>query len=373
MKISIVYFLGLVFVLASCIYQLDRADLISGDSYLVVEAEFSDLSVQQSVRLSYSATNKGNTQYIKHIEKAIVYITDSQGNIINFLGGSISGQYVSNISGVVGETYTLHIETPDGKKYRSKPETMQNCPKIEKIYPEFEENSQFSINDSRRYGWNLFVDFTDSPEKDAFYQWSWIHYERIMFCAVCSGGRYNATSKNCEVLENQQGSTNLYRCNTDCWDIERNETQNLLRDDLFNGQKVERVFVCRVPHNSPPLKYYLQVQQRRISKEVYLYFKSLQAQSQSNGTLFDIPAQTQFSLNIFSEADPTEKILGVFNVFSAKTQLVYVNRRTTNGISPAPNFMEGKEVLIPPTNTPFLVPCFNSFVRTNLQPTGWED
>jgi len=42
------------------------------------------------------------------------------------------------------------------------------------------------------------------------------------------------------------------------------------------------------------------------------------SQVQSSGSLFDVPAETRFSLNIKSLTTPSERVLGIFNVFSVR-------------------------------------------------------
>ena len=68
---------------------------------------------------------------------------------------------------------------------------------------------------------------------------------------------------------------------------------------------------------------------------MYGYLKSLENQSQVIGTLFDLPPSTKFSPNIKSLSDPSEKIIGAFNVFSNRTKVIYIDlTQKIPGINP---------------------------------------
>ena len=125
-----------------------------------------------------------------------------------------------------------------------------------------------------------------------------------------------------------------------------------------------------MPFIRPPVKYYLRVEQRAIVPSVFAYFQSIETQTQQTGTLFDVPAQTKFSPNIHNVDDPSEQILGVFNVFSYRYDIVFIDRKQK---------INGMEARLVPDGTPFIsdplaqAPCTENAFRTQKRPERWED
>jgi len=119
-----------------------------------------------------------------------------------------------------------------------------------------------------------------------------------------------------------------YQCDGNCWAISTNNDLNVFSDVLTNGQRIVGRQVARVPFDgySP---YYLRLEQRSITKTAFNFYQSLISQVQSSGSLFDVPAETRFSMNIKSVSDPAEKILGILNVFSVRKKSISSTARKT--------------------------------------------
>jgi hypothetical protein len=166
-----------------------------------------------------------------------------------------------------------------------------------------------------------------------------------------------------------------YQCDGNCWAISTNNDLNVFSDVLTNGQRIVGRQVARVPFDgySP---YYLRLEQRSITKTAFNFYQSLISQVQSSGSLFDVPAETRFSMNIKSVSDPAEKILGILNVFSVRKKIYFIDRSKNipAGESAIQSTFSGEIYTCPPgaVNCQDHVPCVESPYRTKITPEGWK-
>ena len=149
---------------------------------------------------------------------------------------------------------------------------------------------------------------------------------------------------------------------------------NVFSDVLTNGQRVVGRQVARIPFdNWTP--YYFRLEQRSITKNAFAFYQSLISQVQSSGSLFDVPAETRFSLNIKSLTNPTERVIGIFNVFSVRKKIFIIDRRKDipAGEFPIITVVPGETYACPPGSVGCLdkAPCVESPTRTKITPEGW--
>ena len=363
----------------SCVTEIRDFEQIGNNSFLTVEATLSNQAGAQRVIVSYSSPSITINVENKPVQKALVFITDDKGGRVN-LTEIVNGIYetVPTYKGIVGNIYTLHITLPNGKKYESTPEKMIAAPLIDKIDTKFVVKTNYSLKDARSVGYDITLDFKDSPEPNQYYQWKWTHYERTVYCAKCNLG-YDYSLSKCRTIPRYpygQISPELinYKCGEQCFDVSFSPTYNILSDNLLNGQQVTNYPIVRVPYDGRTL-YYLKIEQRAISQKMYRYFRSIKDVTQGSGTLFDVPAETQFSPNIFAVDNPNERILGAFEVFGAEEKIIYIDRLIgSDGYSPvnSPDF--GRELPPPPgaLNGP-RANCVEGKYRSTKEPKGWKE
>ena len=343
--------LALMLLTYACQYPVDTSTLPDGQRFLVIDAELTP--DYGKVRVTYTldkVTSQGAYQFPTPPANASAYVVDSQGNATFF---SIDGNKNPNFHGVVGETYRLFV-TVDGNNYESSPETMPACPTLDSLAVIYTEERNRVPEDFSYYGFDVYAKTQDIPGQANYYQWDWIHYERAIGCGVFR----------------ENGMDVLYPCNPyGCWNITYNTLVNVQSDQLRDGQPLAHK-IMRVPFTNPPNKYYLQVQQRAITPTVFTYLQSLETQTQNNGSVFDIPAQTRFSPNIVNVNSPAEKILGVFSVFSYSKKVVIVDRsKPIDG-----RYARISKFYLPFTSLPLAsAPCIEGLYRTQVEPEGWEE
>ncbi len=366
---------------SSCVAPLDNFQQVANKSFLTIEATLNNLSEPQTVYLFMSSPDVENTYFLP-ISNATIFYTDEKGVRTDLSETSLKGIYQTsgNFVGRIGGTYTLTIETRDGKKYKSLPETMRPVPEIENLINRFEILDNYGVGDPQRAGFNLYLDFQDLPSEGDNYQWTWKHYQKLDYniCTTCLKGYFDFRLNTC-VLPRPATEKNLsYECDGTCLDISYSTDLNLFSDAYSNGQRVTGKKVARIPYDDIT-PYYLQLEQRGITKNSYNYYQSLKIQTQNTGTLFDVPAETRYSVNIKSTTNPDEKILGVFDVFSSKKKVFYIDRTKGTGTQPVKNIPLESTIFV---CTPLDVQergckdktsCQENRYRTKIKPEGWRD
>ena len=370
----------------SCITEDKDFMQINSESFLTIEASLSDQEGPHRVYVGYSSPNIKINVENTPIESAIVSFSDDKGNKEN-LTEIEDGIYETSryFKGIVGNTYTLKISLPDGRNYFSSPEKLIASPKIDDVKAEFVVKTNFDETDSRSLGYDVTLDFTDPPEPNQYYQWQWVNYQRTVYCATCTKG-YDFYLKKCnteinfyegqnevEIINYRCGEMICDTCPESCFDITRNTTYNLLSDNLLNGQKIINIPIARVPYDDRSL-YYLRIEQKAISKKMYQYLRSIKDVTQSSGTLFDIPAETQFSPNLYSKENPNEKILGAFEVYGLQRKTIYVERNIgSEAYIPFKISYVGRSIVLrSPKISPKAV-CVEGKYRTKIEPKDFKE
>lgn len=374
---NILFYLFLLGVVAwACVNPIKDFVQIDATSFTTIEADISDDPELSKVRLT-SSSNRLLSQLALPISKAIVTVIDQNGTQTVFTEGTPLGTYYppKGFLGKVGSTYKLNVKMLTGQIYESSAETMKAVPEIENAITRFETFDQYDKVDVRRAGFTVYLDFKDLPTEGDYYLWNWKHYEKIGLCATCTdGGKYDFKKLDCVQPKFPTDAILNYMCDGNCWDITTNNDLNVFSDVLTNGQRVVGRQVARIPFdNWTP--YYFRLEQRSITKNAFAFYQSLISQVQSSGSLFDVPAETRFSLNIKSLTKPTERVLGIFNVFAVRKKIFIIDRRKDipAGELPIISIIPGETYACPPGSVGCQdkVPCIESPTRTKITPEGW--
>jgi hypothetical protein len=347
--------LMLVFPILLCTTCVEKigVDLPDATEKLVVDGLISTKPGPYTVRLTRTAKyTTGNGGINTFIRGAKVTIADDAGNQEELMEES-QGTYrtkPNGLQGQVGRSYTLLIETAEGKKYQSRPELLKPTTGVENIYYEF-VNEAPGIEE----GFYVYVDTKDPAGSEDYYRWNWVHYEQIIYC-------FN------EIVPPSTTPTILDCCG-DCWDIQRcNGCVNLASDRLVNGNMISRQLLSIVPYSSKS-KYFLYYEQQSLSRDAYKFWKSLEEQSKNVGGIFDKPPATVRG-NMFSVADENEIVLGYFGASDIKPGSVWVDR---SGIPKNPT---GLLPVVPPPSSgppPPCYPCEEGLLRTKITPPLWKN
>lgn len=337
--------------LVSCITPFEP-DFKEQPDAVVVQGFISNEPGPYTIQLVRPA-NYSFAGYSIGIKNAVVYITDDAGNRENLLEVPESGLYkTQNLQGETGRTYQLHMEI-DGKKYESKPELIRDAGEIDRVYDEpFQEIDALS-NQSRLGGWNVYIDTKDPIENGNYYRWNFLHYKLVGTCGSI----------------NDRFGNPLYRvsCCGDCWDIIRCTGVNCINvanDALINGKQISRKQVGTVPVGCRD-RYYLEVEQQALSRDSYVFWKTVRQLLQNTGGVFDV-APSAVPGNITCLSDPDEQVLGFFSAVGISRKAHVVDRRNSEIVNCPPDLPDVPGFPAPCTT------CVQSLYRTPQKPLYWN-
>lgn len=346
----------LVFGLFACIKPVDIA-LPTLDEGITISAYLNTTKGKQEVRIQRLApfTTRGLNYPILDAQ---VWVMDNLGQRQNFKPDPTRiGYYIpldKDFVGEPGKTYVLHISTSDQLKIESLPQTLREVPPIKKVYRE-----EIIVDDARLgtvvKGFKVLLDVDDPDTKGDYYRWDWVHYEQISYCAQFDGA-----------LPGFDYSTLLgIPCCEPCWDIYRCyiNCTNIYSDVLTNGKVITRHPITRIPYC--PRDYYIEIQQRSISKEAYNYWRTVDQLTSNNGSLFDTaPAAVRGNLTCVS--DSSQAVYGLFEVSDLEEGGFFISRINTS----KPGYFTCDQIPLPAPSID-CVACRESAYRTKVKPRFW--
>ena len=345
MKHFLLFLLALI--LQACIspFTPKLADL---PPKLVVDGLLTDQSGPHKLRLAFSAPfDNSDAIFNRDVVEATVYLTDDKSTRIDYLPtGRGNFQTPDAVRGIAGRSYVLHINLADGRQYESKPELLRTSPPIDTVYTEFEaftgrfERGQFRV----------FLDLNDPATTGDYYRWKWTHYDAVDYCV-----------KKTEI----PGRGRIeFPCCEPCWNITTCNGCLLLGSDaLINGRKLSRQEIAIMPYDTIA-PYYLRVEQQRMTKAAYDFWKRAKEQTANTGGLFDLPPATVMG-NVVSKTNPDEQVLGFFGASGQAFRVVYLRRDT----APAPPTRPRENLFIP---LPECYACNSDLFRTPVRPPNWR-
>ncbi len=288
------------------------------------------------------------------INGAKVYITDDKGLREDLVETVAGGQYqTQKLQGITGRTYQLHFEVA-GKVYESKPELLREAGTIERIYHEPYQSISPTTSERQLGGWRVYIDTQDPAERGNYYRWNSVHYKRLLTCGS---------------VKDRNGNP-IYRkfCCTNCWDIVRclgPNCINIANDALINGQQIARQEVATVPVECRD-KYYLEVEQQALSRDAYVYYKTIKQLLQNTGGVFDV-APSAVPGNLTCVSNPNEQVLGFFSAVGISRVAHVVDRSDADRAACPPELPDP-----PSPPLPTCTPCEESLLRTGQKPRFWD-
>ncbi|MCB2196737.1 MAG: DUF4249 domain-containing protein [Bacteroidetes bacterium] len=296
--------------------------LLQSNTYtriLVVDGLISNNPGPYTVEISFS-TPVNDYQRIPY-QDCIVSIIENESTY-ETLNEIEPGVYVSSedgIKGTIGNTYSLSIETPDGKTYLSAPQRIQPFVGIDSIH----EKLIYKNDDSYVRGlpgYQFYVTSQIAENKDSYFLWKMI--ETFEYTA----NRKLATMFNVD-LETLTYYMGLNRC----W-----KTQNVT---YCYAAKTTNLSIPQI--RNQPLhfvgtdtkrlqeRYSLLVEQYSIDEEAYQFWKNIEDQfSQENFLTVEQPIDIVG--NIKNTNDQFEPVYGYFTVASVSSKRIFVDRPRVN-------------------------------------------
>ncbi|WP_237151130.1 DUF4249 domain-containing protein [Pontibacter actiniarum] len=239
-------------------------------------------------------------------------MTSAEGERYRFANDGDDGNYFPvqplEAAGVVGHTYTLHIEV-GGRVYKSNPVTLKGPVPIDSIHAEVDEQVfSFPRYKERKVlpGYKVLVDYQDPADVKNFLRWT---FESI----------YEVETEPRDFVDSL-GRPAPKNCCTRCIISERPDRFKVLSDRLANGQKRGNQEILFIPFERYiTKKYKLRVYQHAITEQAYEFFRIMEQQKETTGTVFD-PPPAELKGNMFNVNDEDEQVIGFFDVSAVSVE-----------------------------------------------------
>ncbi len=380
---KILILLFLFSIVLSCIdpydlsYDLDK-------TVIIVDGVLSDEPIEQTIILKQSTPNLGGTSSsIVPLEKALVEISVNGSEKIAFTESALDpGNYVGplNFKAELTKTYQLLITTAQGRKFQSKIEKLKKGSEIKKIYQKFEVVGK-PIDRNFKASHKIYLDTDDPAGKGNNYLWKWNLFEKQEICRSCNlQERYYPTPYPgvcIKDLPNFLRNTQYdYQCNGNCWEILHSLKANVMTDDFSDGKTITAREIADIPLYQLNAGALIEVHQQSIDANAYKYMKILIDQNQSSGGLADTPPVSLVG-NIESVDGANQTVAGYFRVTDESILKYWIDRTDITGFEVRAIGLLGRDINLEPsgadTTRPPYAPCINSYNRTKVRPTGWQD
>lgn len=295
-----------------------------GEQLLTVEGMIHSGPGPHAITLTRSATYGSIFEGLVRPETgATVVVRDNEG-VVTFLAESAEarGSYFTpaGFRAQVGKSYTLQIQTSDGKVYTSFPEQVESVPEISAVSLQT-LTIPVEGQEIPRSGIQLIAEIDDPADQDNFYFWKngpavyILETRPDLFTIRPSDANPNRTPapKPCCVV---------------CFrnEISNNQSLFVSNDDNFNGLTT-RIPVSFIEDDGLRFvnRYRIDLKQYSISADAYRFLRLVKQQAEISGSIFDPPPAT-IRGNLISLDNPDEVVLGYFIAAGETSRRVYISK-----------------------------------------------
>lgn len=317
------FLLIILIVITCCSCRLPyNPDVEAGNKILVVDALLTNHAGASYVRLSM-AIPYDVTGISPCVMNATVFLTDETNNSISFSETS-PGYYEpvdTEFEGKIHVAYKLSVITPDGSVYVSAPETIPEDIEPVNVYGGYTQTEYLiKVENGKtirqtgkfcalyfdyigvdvvprfRYTSSRLIEYGISIASGTFYCWKTVHDNNLRF----TNEKFASSSIN---IHKQEVSISPYTNQILVRYIIDSPLGWIYSDSLIMVPEYRRIVT---------------VDQYRLNDDSYAYYKSLIAQSEAEGKMFD-PVISQVVRNISCVNDPDQPVLGFFEASNLMT------------------------------------------------------
>jgi hypothetical protein len=297
------------------------------ENLLVVEGMITDETGPFSIRLSSTVPVYHYRNILENpvpVEGAEVQIADDKGNVYQLFEMD-QGWYEteeSNLKGIAGYTYTLMVNTSDGKEYQSTPVLMQEGPEIDRVHYQEVKRTYFDLATPYEENWlNIMVDSKAAGEENTYLKWdfeeTW-EFNMPKYVLVNQGWDEGSPPPTWETLEIDPEKVH-------CWVTEHSKSI-LIKSTVDDPTNAVRNFILQSigpQHDRLNIKYSILVKQYRISGDLYKYFKRIRESNEETGGIYErTPSQIIGNIQCCNTDEPA---LGYFLASSVKKRRIFIN------------------------------------------------
>jgi len=267
-------------------------------SILVVDGKITDESLPCEVRLFRTVKFKDDFPFKPETGAMVVLYDDlGESEVLMEVEPGIYQSSYSTITGKIGRTYWIEIQTISGETYESRPELMHTAFEINSLHGE--ETEVITDNNSKEEAVGIYFDTKNNENTGAYLRWEYKEsYEWHSPFKVEDKFSEDATTICYPV--NNFPLVNIY----DASDLAIKEVNHLLTSSILEHE-------VKLEH-----KYLLDMRLYSISKDNYLFWENIKDIQQSNGNLYDVlPANIRGNI---SSCEDNCEVLGYFEASSVR-------------------------------------------------------
>jgi hypothetical protein len=308
------FILFIVFTFYTCIDPyIPKLD--GYNKLLVVEGRITNENISHEIILSRTMQSQNSVP--GKVTDAIVYITDEKE--IKFpLRNYGNGSYKTDstlFKGEIGKTYTLHIETKDGKEYLSEPCQMRPVSEIDSVY--YEKAVGYTNNQSETHdGINILLDSKSGDGINNYFRWDFVETWKFRVPDI---RKFKYISE-----------TEIMPVDTEkvfCW---KQAKSTKIVFQSFSGQessdirKIPVAFIGSELSDRLSIQYSILVKQYAISEKEYRFWNNLKQVNETAGGIYSSQPFSVIS-NIYNLKDRNERVLGYFQVSGASQKRLNIS------------------------------------------------
>lgn len=309
---------------ASCIDPY-IPNLKNYNSLLVVEGIITNENISHKIKLCRTTREEGSVPEM--VTDADVYITDG-GGLRTGLENCGDGYYKTDstsFTATIGQNYTLHILTRDGREYKTDESLMIPVAGIDRVY--YEKGEEISGTQGETFtGLKILLSTNKATGMNQFYRWTYEETWKTILPFIQQytyewPGDTTYVFKPLPVVENV------------CW--KRSLSTEIITGSLESSgsdylDKQEIQFIAPVKTDRLTKQYSILVKQYSVSKNEYEFWNNLKKVGEIGGDIFAAQPYTVMS-NIHNVNNPSEIVLGYFEVSAVSQKRIFI---TANEIFP---------------------------------------
>ena len=304
----------LLLLVNSCIEPFD-ATIGDYKDLLVIEGAISNENKSHYIMLTRSAANIDEP--IKYEQGAAVAIRDDLNNevVLNEVSPGIYKTDSLRFKGIVGRSYTLLINTSDGKSYKSEPCLMNQPSQIDDVYPMPAKG--WDSEGIEKSGIDILVDATGNAEGESYLRWT---YDEDWKFRIRHPVKY--------IIFSNDSAKSIVPENVICWksDVSKDIMIHSFQNQVNKTVKGKQLYFIPTGDNDKiSIRYSTLVRQYSISKKEYGFWNKLKESTENVGDIF---GKQPFSIsgNVNCIDDPKEPVLGYFQVGGVTSKRIYINQ-----------------------------------------------
>ena len=293
----------------------------SSKPVLVVEGIITNENIGYTIKLSQSVRDRDSSSV--KISDATVWITDDEGVVTN-LNPAGSGLYRTDsltFRGETGKSYQLHIKTSNGSVYASDTCRMLPVPDIDTLY--YQKETRLSDDQTvSRKGLAIYLNSKKGTGDKYFLRWE---YDEDW--------KFRVPDPTTYVYQND---STIYpippaQVKEFCW--KSSKSGEIMTGGVLPGSEgqIENQsikFIAPEESDRLTVRYSILVKQYSISQKEYDFWNNLSQVSETDGNIFG-PQPFSVLSNVKNTEDPSEAVLGYFEVSAVSQKRLYINFEET--------------------------------------------